>query len=73
MVAVGVGTRCPAIGAGGEADGFPRIARLTTMRVAGAATVDGVPTAMGRTPMEVGADMVIGEDPTKIGTVQTGS
>jgi len=27
----GAGTRCPAIGAGGDTDGFRRIARLTTI------------------------------------------
>ena len=63
MGAVGVGTRCLAIGAGGEADGFPRIARLTTIMA------DGVRTALGKAPTEFGVLTAIGEAPTKVGIV----
>jgi hypothetical protein len=51
---VGVGTRCPAIGAGGEADGFPRIARPTTIMADGIPTVDRVHTALSKAPTEDG-------------------
>ena len=63
MAAVGVGTRCLAIGAGGEADGFPRIARLTTIMA------DGAVTARDKALMEFGVLTVIGAAPTKVGMV----
>jgi hypothetical protein len=55
--------RCLAIGAGGEADGSPCIARLTTIMA------DWVLTARGKAPMEFGVLMVIGAAPTKVGMV----
>ena len=61
--AVGVGTRCLAIGADGEADGFPRIARLTTIMA------DGVLMALGKAPTEFGVLTAIGEAPTRVGIV----
>ena len=64
---VGVGTRYPDIGAGGEADGFLRIALLITIIADG----DGVRTAPGKVPMEVGILTGIGEAPTKVGRVPT--
>ena len=60
---VGVGTRCRAIGAAGEADGFPRIARPTVITVHMA---DGVRTARGKTSTEVGVLTPIGGAPTEI-------
>ena len=69
---VGVGTRYPDIGAGGEADGFLRIARLITIIADG----DGVPTAdgvrtLGKASMEGGGLTEIGAAPTKVGRVPT--
>ena len=55
--------RCLAIGAGGEADGFLRIARLTTIMA------DGAVTARGKAPMGFGVLTVIGAAPTKVGMV----
>ena len=55
--------RCLAIGADGEADGFPRIARLTTI------IADGTVTARDKALMEFGVLTVIGAAPTKVGMV----
>ena len=60
---VGVGTRCPVIGAGGGADGSPRIARLAVIMVDGGTMADGVRTALGKAPTEIGVLMPIGEAP----------
>jgi len=66
---VGVGTRCPVIGAGGGADGSPRIARLAVIMVDGGTMADGVRTALGKAPTEIGVLMPIGEAPTKASIV----
>ena len=63
VAVAGAGTRCLAIGAGGEADGFLRIARLTTIMA------DGVLMALGKAPTEFGVLTAIGEAPTKVGIV----
>ena len=49
MAAVGAGIPCPDTGAGGEGDGFRRIARRTIM------TRAGVPMAIGEVRMVAGA------------------
>jgi hypothetical protein len=56
---VGVGTLCLVIGAGGEGDGFCRIARPTCIPGA------GVPTMVGETPTMVGKAATV---PTMTGT-----
>ena len=60
---LGLAPGCLAIGAGGEADGFPRIARLITIMA------DGAVTARGKAPMKFGVLTVIGAAPTKVGMV----
>ena len=64
----GAGTRRLAIGAGGEADGFPRIARLTIIIADGGPTADGVPTALGKA---LGVHTAIGEARTEVGTARS--
>src|SRR5215813_11322765 len=59
VVAVGAGTQSPVIGAGGEGDGFRRIARRAAIMA------DGVPIGGGEVPiMAAGMDTVGGEAPT---------
>jgi hypothetical protein len=59
--AAGVGTPSPVTGANGEADGFRRIARRTTM-------VEAVPTVVFRAiRMAVGADMAGWQGPYGVG------
>jgi len=65
LFGLGVGTQCPAIGAGGGVDGFPRIARLTTI------IADGVHTALGKVPTEDGGLTATGAALTRVGRVPT--
>jgi hypothetical protein len=68
VAVAGVGTRCLAIGAGGEADGFHTLRAEPLLRRMAALTEDGVPTALGKAPTEVGVQTAIGEAPTEVGT-----
>jgi len=71
VAVAGVGTRCLAIGSGGEADGFHTLRAEPLLRRMAALTADGVPTALGKAPTEVGVQTAIGEAPTEVGTARS--
>ncbi len=64
VAVVGAGTRCPVIGAGGEGDGFRRIARQTII------TGAGVRTAIGEAPTTAGEVLMgVGKALTEVGNI----